>query len=447
MFRAGLILLRRIICAASLLILLVCGAEVGARVFESVTGRSICQSAEGPCSDPSRLSVASWFWFQELKPSASASVPCRDSNTYVHIQTNSLGLRGPEPADPKPANVCRIIVLGDETIFAPETSDADHFCTLLQNQLQRRTRVKLEVINAAIPGHCPLTEYILFKQRLISLQPDLVLLHFDWSDVTDDRQLRRLATCDDAGTPQSCPHPKLAASKKKTLSFEAWRQQFRLFDWAFSNVSSEFKKQITRQKALSRDADMNPYAWLRDEYPEDNVAFREAVRPTANLARLCRSRNFPFVLFTSPKPWQVSAKCSRGDGVRLAAGVSRDAFFSSRVPFEILAEFADRAKIPFVDGSTALITDRDNEANFLQHAPRWSPQGHRQMADLVAQFIHEKTSGAWNSPYFQQDDLPTAKSMREPEILWTRGQSSEPDNSEFIHRDRNLQNVGGRSRQ
>ena len=427
MIRAGLKSLRRMIYAACLLALLVCGAEVGIRAYEAITGSPVCSATDGICSDPSKLTIPSWSFHQELRPSSTAIVECRDTHSEISIETNSLGLRGPEPANPKPIDVCRVVVLGDETIYAPETPEKDHFCELLKQQLQQHTMAKIEVINAGIPGHCPLTEFMFFKQRLLGLKPDLVLLHFDWSDVADDRAIRRYVRCDQAGAPQTCPHCKLLASNKAKPCHEVWRQQFRLMDWVLNNLSTEWKYQLARQKAISREADTNPYAWLREEHPEQNQAFRHAVRPVADIARLCQAEHCQLAILTSPKPWQVSSKCSRGQGVRLSSGVAREAYFPNRAPFEVLGSFANRAKIPLFDGSSVLLAGKDNEANFLKHAPRWSQQGHQKMADAVASFVMEKVPGAWNSPYFQKRDQPLSR-MRanEPEIQRTSGQGPAP---------------------
>jgi hypothetical protein len=422
MLRAGLTLIRRVIVAASLLVLLICGAEVAVRVYEAATGDKVC-THEGACNDPSRLSVPSWSIYQELRPMAAATVTCRDSNTTVDLRTNSLGLRGPDVVVPKPPHLFRIVVLGDETIFAPETEDADHFCTLLRERLQARSSVTIEVINGAIPGHCPLTEYLLFKQRLLALQPDLVLLHFDWSDVGDDRQIRRPAICDDDGVPQSCPHGSLAGVKKNR-PHEVWREKFRLVDWTMSSLGAEWRQQIAQQRAVSRDSDTNPYAWLRDERPAKNISFRNAIRPIDDLNRLCQSQNISFALMTSPKPWQVSERCSRGEGVRLVAGVAPDAYFSNRAPFDVLARFADKTHIPFLDGSIVLSSGREAESNFLRYAPRWSPVGHQRMADFVAVTLCESLPGPWEAPYSAPNEQPVLRSdpPRESPIQWTGGQ-------------------------
>ena len=357
---------------------------------------------------------------------AVVRVACRDFNSEVELRTNSLGLRGPDVVVPKPPNMFRIVVLGDETIFAPETPDIDHFCHLLQERLQQVSRVPIEVVNAGVPGHCPLTEFLLFKQRLLSLQPDLVLLHFDWSDVADDRQICRPAIRDNAGVPQSCPHAKLVASRK-VRAFDVWRQQFRLLDWGLSSIGSEWRQQIAQRKANSRDSDTNLYAWLREERPEKNLQFRNSVGPIVDLARLCQTANLPFVMMTSPKPWQVSEKCSRGEGVRLAAGVAQDACYTNRAPFDVLARFAERANIPFIDGSMVIAPGRDAESNFLKYAPRWSPTGHLRMADLVTKFLSENVQGPWNRAYSPTNEQPISPVVPvDRTIQWTSGQRLSP---------------------
>ena len=92
MFRAGLTFLRRLLCAAILLVLIVCGAEVGVRMFEVVGGTDVCATIASPCAvDPTGLLMPSWTMYRELKPHALAAVKCRDSKRDVPVRTNSLG--------------------------------------------------------------------------------------------------------------------------------------------------------------------------------------------------------------------------------------------------------------------------------------------------------------------------------------------------------------------
>ena len=423
MFRAGLTFLRRLLCATILLVLIVCGAEVAVRIVEVVQGRAICSSTSSICAvDPTGLLIPSWITNRELKPHSLTKVASRDSKREVPIRTNSFGLRGPEVIVPKPANIYRIVLLGDETILAPETPEAEHCTHLLSGLLQQRSQVRIEVINAGLPGGCPLTEYLLFKQKLLALQPDLVLLHFDWSDVSDDQQRRRRTRCDREGTPLSCPHASLVATKRVTQPLDNLRQQFRLIDWGLTSASHQWKQQLAEQTASTRDTAANPYAWLREERPDANVAVQQSFHPIADLARLSHSAHFQLAVMTSPKPWQVSSRCSAGKGTRLASGVADDAYFPGRAPFDSLANYVTDLHLQYADASITLMSGRDADANFLRYAPRWSSAGHRQIAEFLASFLDERVSGPWNGRYLPQDESPISRAPHQTApVQWASG--------------------------
>lgn len=420
MFRAGLTFLRRLLCAAILLVLIVCGAEVAVRIYEVSLGKDVCATATPLCAvDPTGLLIPSWTTNRELKPHSLAKVTCRDSKREVSVRTNSLGLRGPEVIVPKPADTYRIVVLGDETIFAPETPEAEHCIRLLTGLLQQNTRVPIEVINAGLPGACPLTEYLLFKQRLLALQPDLVLLHFDWSDVSDDQQLRRRTRCNREGTPLSCPHASLVTAKRVTQPLDDLRQQFRLIDWGLTSASHQWKRQLAEQTVSTRDPASNPYAWLREERLAANVAVQQSFQPIADLSRLSLSAHFQLAVVTSPKPWQVSARCSGGKGTRLASGVADEAHYPSRAPFDYLADYVTELRLQHADASLALMNGRTAEANFLRYAPRWSPAGHQRVAEFLASFLEERIPGPWNNRYLPPDESPISRVPRPaPPVQW-----------------------------
>ena len=424
MFRAGLTFLRRLLCAAILLVLIVCGAEVGVRIFEVTWQTNICPTAAAPCAvDPTGLLMPSWTMNRELKPHALVSVKCRDSKREVPVRTNSLGLRGPEVVVPKPTGLFRIVLLGDEAIFAPETPEAEHATRLLTELLQQQTQVSVEVVNAGLPGGCPLTEYLLFKQRLLALQPDLVLLHFDWSDVSEDQRLRRHTRSSLDATPLSCPHASLAATKRVTKPLNDLRQQFRLIDWGLTAASRQWKLQLAEEMASTRDTSANPYAWLREERLAVTPALQQAFQPIRELARLSDRGHFQLAIITSPKPWQVSARCSSGKCCRLSSGVANEAYFPNRAPFDALAEFVIGQRLQFADATTALTSGRDPEANFLRHAPRWSPEGHRRMAEFLASFLNERVSGPWNSRYLPSNKAPISRVPRPTApVQWASGE-------------------------
>lgn len=423
MIRANLRRIRHITSAVVLLGLLVCGAEVGVRIYEVTNGKSVCGTTPSECLiDPSQLTVPSWQTNFELKPHATAEVKCRDSKSKIEVRTNSLGLRGAEVPVPKPAETYRIVVLGDETIFAPETSDNDHFAHHAAELLHQRTRLNVEIINAGIPGACPLTEFLLLKQKLLAVQPDLVILHFDWSDVMDDRQLRRRTRSNAQGTPVSCAHVSLQHSTRTAHPLDHLRQQFRLIDWGLTAAGDQWKQQISKQAATSRDMGTNAYAWLRKEQLQNDVTLAQSFRPITDLTKLAHGANFQFMVVTSPKPWQVSTKCTNASGVRLKCGVSPDAVYPNRAPFEALGQFTADLNLPFLDLSPVLAETDRPEANYLRYAPRWSPTGHRRVAEYLATYLVERIPGPWNSRYFERDNHQLGQEPgRGDEVRWASG--------------------------
>ena len=163
-------------------------------VLEFLLRLSACRSGFRSETERSAvLTVPSWHAHHELEPFQATDLPKSDApEQTVEFRTNSLGLRGAEVAVPKPPEVYRIICVGDETILAPEVDDTSTYVKVLQRRLQAVSNRPIEVINAAVPDYCPLLSYLQVKHRLAGLDPDLIIAHFDMSDVWDDRRFRRL---------------------------------------------------------------------------------------------------------------------------------------------------------------------------------------------------------------------------------------------------------------
>ena len=142
-----------------LLVILLCVLEVGVRLFESSV-----ESGES-------LVRPSWTSGQTLRRLAQLKTVVGDRT--VALETNSLGLRGGEPVMPKPADVLRVVCLGDERVLAARVPRAQTFCHRLQQTLQKRTGRRVEVINAGVPGDCPLLSLLRVRHDLLALDADL----------------------------------------------------------------------------------------------------------------------------------------------------------------------------------------------------------------------------------------------------------------------------------
>ena len=98
----------------------------------------------------------------------------------VQVRINSLGLRGPEPARPKPPGVRRLMSTGDSSVFGFGVPEQTTFTAIAAS------RLGVEPINAGLPGYSTMQTQALLSLRAWRAEPDLVLVANLWSDNTFD---------------------------------------------------------------------------------------------------------------------------------------------------------------------------------------------------------------------------------------------------------------------
>ena len=123
--------------------------------------------------------------------------------------TNSFGLRSPEVAVPKPAGTFRILLLGDSFTFGFRAANDVVFARAAGTAAPRRGFPAVEVVNAGVLSYCPLLEYLQYRHSLHVLEPDLVVLNFDMSDVQDHLEYSRNLVSSSDGVPLFVTEPSL----------------------------------------------------------------------------------------------------------------------------------------------------------------------------------------------------------------------------------------------
>ncbi|MFO1020142.1 MAG: SGNH/GDSL hydrolase family protein [Planctomycetales bacterium] len=381
---------RRLFTAVWLMIALYCIGEVGVRVWDGFTGKVSQRLGDDP-----DLLVRSWTVHHELKPQQQVTRKT-DKGKAVVIKTNSRGLRGSEVQVPKPTGVYRIVCLGDERILGPHVREAETFPVQLQNLLQSRSSEKIEVINAGVPDYCPLLSEIQFEQKLVLLQPDLVLLNFDMTDVADDYRYRRGVTFDEGGHPLSCVHSSLDLPHRpgdwlfgESLMLPRWGRHA-LATWWCNNAFTGGRGDICNPAGK--------YCWIEDQPPDWSIHINHALTPIAGLRDRAKSLSANFVLTVCPAPFQVSPTACNGIGVRTAAGVKRRGVYNNVEPFQRVQEYCQRERILCCDVTPALKQDPAKDQLFLKSAIELSGAGNGVFARTVGVFLVRNVSGAWRGP-------------------------------------------------
>ncbi|MCH8830101.1 MAG: SGNH/GDSL hydrolase family protein [Planctomycetes bacterium] len=390
MIRSRWVFLKHVFFALLVLSSLLISAEIGLRWYDARTGK-ISRSRGGL----SALEVKCWLVHHRMKPLQSVETANPDTGKPVRFSTNSLGLRAAEIAVPKPRGLFRILCLGDETTLAAEVEESQTFCAQLQRLLQKQTGSRVEVINAGVPGYCPLLSYLLLKHTLLTLQPDLIVLNFDMTDVADDHRLRRFVQVGEKGNALACRHPGLSSRKTRTARK---RDRFLLATWARKKLG----RLSTEGKHPRDDADIDSqtgrYAWLRDRSPDWSVYVQQAFEPIAAIERMCRELDVKLIVAACPAPWQISANASNTESVRAAAGVPRNMVYRSNAPFEQLERFLRKRGIRFCNPAEAFRNSHASARLYLRNAPRFSAAGHALYARELARCMQPLPSSTSAPP-------------------------------------------------
>jgi GDSL-like Lipase/Acylhydrolase family len=101
------------------------------------------------------------------------------------VAINSLGLRGPEIPPRDPAEV-RVLFSGDSIVAGFEVNNDETFVSLLEGLLRDRLHRPVRTINAGVRGYGTDQDYLYFRERGWRLEPDLVVFFHSGNDPSDN---------------------------------------------------------------------------------------------------------------------------------------------------------------------------------------------------------------------------------------------------------------------
>ena len=379
MIRACANCLRNTLRALIVLIVLPCVAEVGLRFFTLMQPESHQTSLESPLVEPSEST------HHQLRPLQRIHSTNPDTNQPVEIVTNSLGLRGPEWEVPKPPGTLRIICLGDENVLGPEMMEDETFPARLQQLLQPVTKLNVEVINAGVPGYCPLLTYLQVRHRLLALQPDFFVLNFDMSDVAEDYRYRRHTMMGTSEKPLACSEFRRMATR--TSESQRWTDQFLIAHYCQEYLGDLWQTEARKERDHDIGNTFARYAWLEQDAPDWSVHIQQTLSAIDDLRNLVEGTHARLIVATYPAPWQVSPLASNGLGVREQAGVPQNAVYTGNAPFQILTQWGQSRGLVVCDTSGAFRSIPQPERLYLKNAPRFSSLGNRLYAQQLAQCV------------------------------------------------------------
>jgi hypothetical protein len=240
----------------------------------------------------------------------------------------------------------------------------------------------VEVVNAGVLSYCPLLEYLQYRNHLSILDPDLVILNFDMSDVQDHMIYSRDTVFSSDGVPLYVTEPSLRKSPTEMpalLSFEWFGRHLR--------AASQRAESTLGGVPFARDVDR--YLWTLDDGPSWDKEVSDALAPIAHLSKLLRHRQIPLVLATYPQPWQVSADATPLPPIRDQYGIGHHTVHLNDRPFIKLAAFAMENGLPFISAAPEFRAATEPAGLFLSSDFHFSVRGHQLYAQILDRFLVE----------------------------------------------------------
>jgi len=317
------------------------------------------------------VGIRSWTVHHALRPGYNTP----------NVHTNSLGLRSPEVAIPKPAGTFRILLLGDSFTYGFLAREDEVFARRLEERLRHDGRFKsVEVVNAGVLSYCPLLEYLQYRNELHILEPDLVILNFDMSDVQDHLEYSRDARWSASGVPLFVTEPSLRKSPSampELLSFQ----------WLARKVASARRRIESAAEGVPFTRDQDRYLWALDNGPDMDREARSTMAPIADLSVLLQHHGIPLVLATYPQPWQVAADATPFEPIRERFSIGMNKVHLNDRPFQKLERFSVEHRIPFLNATKAFREDSNPAGLFLGNDFHFSPRGNERYAEILAGYI------------------------------------------------------------
>ena len=248
----------------------------------------------------------------KFKPNASGRYKTTEFDTDYKI--NSLGLRDKEYSLQKPPKTFRILMVGDSFTEGDGVYSNETFSKRLEEKLQGVPgSVKFEVINAGVGSYSSLLEYLYLKNYGLQLQPDLVILNFDLSDVYDDISYTSAARFDEKGLPVGVTPSKEESGllKGPAAVVKDWfKKHMRLYNFIRIRITPQLEL-MKREGNFTADIHHDKYALLRENYRDADSNWALTYNYLLLSRDLLKERGvdfwmtlYPYGLQVHPKEWQ-----------------------------------------------------------------------------------------------------------------------------------------------
>ncbi|NIO21192.1 MAG: hypothetical protein GTN76_10730 [Candidatus Aenigmarchaeota archaeon] len=278
----------------------------------------------------------------------------------------------------------RILMLGDSFTMGYGVRANETFTQLLENNFAEND-LNIDVVNAGVSSYSPILEYIYLKNRGIDLDPDVVILNLDMSDVQDDYIYEQRAVFDKDGNiikvlppEEETSHSlRLLFTKIKTLTYIRG-----VLETFYSNIPNKEELDVP----WAYDIKYNKLAITRNDMPWENERgyWERTFKYLLLIKQFCDESNISFILTTYPLGHQVSEE--EWELGRHTFGFGNNIVYSDR-PMKTLESFSMENNITFINMLPSF-KDVGKYPLFFPYDGHLNKNGHK----LVSEILYSRLS-------------------------------------------------------
>jgi len=315
------------------------------------------------------------------------------SEFSTRVSFNSLGLRGPEPAEEKPPGTTRILFLGDSFVEGKQVSDEEVLTTVME-RLAGRAGHRVEVINAGVAGYGTGEEVQLWRAIGGLLKPDIVLLGFYPNDIRNN--VDRDVVTDEPGEPirvvKAKAHTTTAYRVRKYLAARSHLYMLAALGWRQMTGHAEEPRRPDPNQEAYRDTGLDQpmeaeEAFTKRRIPAVARGWTMTLAVTAALKKSVEESGARFALVMFPTRYQVDAdlwdrhcKSERLDPSK----------FDLRKPQKIVGEWTQRFAVDVIDLLDEFRAQNRDNSFYFDIDAHMNAAGHALAAQTIVRSLEEK---------------------------------------------------------
>jgi len=318
-----------------------------------------------------------------------------EQSDFSYIQrVNNLGIRGKDRTFKKPANHFRILMLGDSFTMGKGVEDDQTFSALLEESINQQKSCEsktIEVLNAGTDSYSPILSYLQLSIDLAALEPDIILLNLDISDLLQETAYRNAAVYDSDGEIVAVPGSERPVLMNQRI--RRWIDQNMYFTRLIlfhTNKLFGYKDFTIHGVVTQANFEIAQYTLAQDETNRDKQ-WKDIFNSISKIKRFADERSISFALVIYPWGHQVNDTewtPGRYNFIPESATVS-DKYH------EAIRQLSVESGIELVNLFPIFRAHKSESQLYFDYDMHWTTEGHKVMKEGLEQYVIKSFAKEW----------------------------------------------------